>query len=222
MGWKIFNDNCISTISEISNKFRLTAFSFSQGFPQVKPFFRSKRGTMMLMLLVALGVAGMIAGRVLPRQEVIAQKAAEDSLRVNLAEIRQAFDLKTLVDGTFNPDLSTPEKIRQTLEGLKNDKLLRSDELDDPTMFSSSWNTGTMTYWLGVPNFLFNTSLESSLPPAPSEVVSSWSCATTDTSAATDTTFWPSSNSSEFDDYKGQNKMGKKLTIFGSSLKITK
>lgn len=183
---------------------------------------KARKGTVMLVLLAALLVGGIMASKLLPKQEVQAQRRSEQELRTTIAEIRQAFDLKEFVAGSFIPDLSTPAKINAVLKQLETENFLRNASMTDSTMFAGQWINNT--FWVGTSNIPFNTSFEGSAPLdiTKNEFLASWSLGTPDTIAASDTTFWPSRDSDKFDDYSGQNKFGKIMQINGASMKLTR
>ncbi len=183
---------------------------------------RGHRGSAMLVMLVAITVAGIIGSQLAERTEIRDTRNREELLRHTLARIRSAFDMKFRLDATYDPDLSTPAAIQQALQDLVRDRLLGREELRDPLIPASLWGMNTENYWKSVGNVSVNSSFESDVAPdlTKSEVVASWSTGDITTSAASDSLFTPSRFSGAFDDYLNQNKLGRPMTASGTSLRI--
>lgn len=176
----------------------------------------------MLVMLVAVMVAGIIGSQLATRTEVRTTRDREEQLRHTLARIRNAFDLKFRLDAAYDPDLSTPALIQQSLQQLVQDRLLGREELRDPLVTPSLWGMHAEHYWKSVGNVSVNSSFESDAAPdlTKSEVVASWSAGDINTTAAPDADFTPSRFSGEFDDYLQQNKLGRPMTASGTSLRV--
>jgi|GEM_PF-2927233 len=178
-------------------------------------------GTVMLTLLIVMMVGGLIAARLIPSYEVQQQRQSDLQLKFSLAQIRQAFDLKRQASPSYNPSLDTPAAILQVLRDLTRENYLRSESLQDMTVPQYSWGVSVnQSYWKGTGNIASNTSFEDD--DTSTGFLASWTVGTSDTRAASDTTFFPSKDTAVFDDYNGQNKLGKILSNTGNSIMISK
>ena len=181
----------------------------------------------MLVLFSVIITGGIIAGRILPNYGTQQKRTMENHLRATLAEIRQAFDLKQITlfpkGEDYNPDLSSPDAIDIVLKNLESENFLRSALMTDPTVSPDNWGPGNI-YWKGSSNILYNSSFESNKPPDSSkgEFVASWSFGTSDSvgQLSIDNDFYPTMDTNQIDDYRGQNKLGLPLTASGTALKI--
>lgn len=183
--------------------------------------FANRRGALMLMLLVAIIIGGIIALRLLPQEEVIAQRDREEILHGNLSQIREAFDLKRQADPTWNPfpdlDNTTMASVTDVLEQLANENFLREKDVKDPTVPHYLWGTTSNYFWRVSENIASNTSFELEDPADPT-AIASWT-ASPESVVATDTEYL---SDSSVDDYPHQNKLGSILQSSGASLKITR
>jgi len=179
---------------------------------------------LMMAMLVAIVGVGLLSASLVPTEVTKSKRGQEEQLKSALAQIRFAFDLKRLHDPNYNPPLKTAAQVASVLKTLADGKFLRNASMTDPTVVSHLWSGSSEFYWQGNSNYSYNTSFESAVPPDTSkmEVVASWSTDPSVTEAASDTKFFPSQGETAFDDYSGQNKLGKRLLLSGTSLRLTR
>ena len=179
-----------------------------------KKQLNSRRGTLLLALLVIVAVGGIIAIRLIPDETTIVKREKEVGLQMNLSHIREAIDMKRMADPTYVFKFDNRANIQAELQKLVDEKYLRSKSIKDPTVFSHLWDSNDNYYWRGSANIASNTSFEDAVDGK----IASWT-ETKDTTVATD----PSYLYDEYlDDYPNQNKLGSIYSAYGSSLKITK
>lgn len=187
---------------------------------QLKADFK-RSGTIMLMLLLLVVVAGISALKIIPDQGLLTKRTQEAELNTNLSHLRFAFDIKQITYPEWDPtdggtiDLNDKEKIQQLIDSLHADGFLRSAKISDPTIMRHNW--GNNNFWKYRQNLINNSSFENETADLPDN----WTCTTnTETNLILDTEnfLW----ADELDDYPNQNKFGKLMSIEGKSLKITK
>ncbi|MDD3145961.1 MAG: hypothetical protein PHD82_01555 [Candidatus Riflebacteria bacterium] len=173
---------------------------------------------MLLLLLVMLVAGGIAALKLMPEQELITIRSKENSLNLELSQIREAFDLMQIASPSWQPwaddfDPAHPDaaaSIALTLKTLHENGFLRDPNIYDPGIMKQLWGTSTnKIFWKASGNVASNSSFQIDML--------SWNWNQTDTDAATDTIFPESSN---IDDYPYQNKLGNLLDSTGASLKI--
>jgi type II secretory pathway pseudopilin PulG len=179
------------------------------------------RGTVMLMLLVAVLIGGILALRLVPTYEVQQRRESDTQLRLTLGQIRQAFDMKLMVDPTYNPVLDTPADVANALKTLANENFLLADSGDfvvdegtlrDLTIPKHLWKKGDQ-FWTRANNVASNTSFEEL---DTSGEVASWT-AEPNTIFSIDEAYL---DLPDLDDYPGQNKLGVTFGSQGKALKI--
>ncbi|EKD82954.1 MAG: hypothetical protein ACD_39C00982G0001 [uncultured bacterium] len=197
----------------------------------------SRRGAMMLMLLVVIIIGSIIAMQILPGEEMIVRRSVENSLDVELSQIREAFDLAYLAgematdtalasDPILMPPVGASDNdkkaaITASIASLTARGYLRSDTVKDPTVPAYLWGTDYSNFWQIRDNIASNPSFEIS----ESGAVVSWKdhegkdIDGSDAHSASDTTFL---QHMQVDDYPYQNKLGNLLASGGSALKLTK
>lgn len=171
----------------------------------------------MLLLLVVVLFAGIFAARMIPSYAVQRTRRDAGALREVLTRIRQAFDSQYHVQPSWDPG-AVPSS---ALDELFQRGLLPDGKPIDPTIPPELWNTGSWT-WIITENMATHSSFESSDHDSSTGFVASWSAGTPDTFAATDSLFFPSQDSSAFDDYPGQNRLGERLATAGASVLIVR
>lgn len=169
----------------------------------------------MILLLLALSVGGLIAAKIIPILAVQQERESESLLRANLSQMRQAFDLMARTKPGWDPGLSAPNAIASLVQA----GMYREPQPWDPTFPRYLWNQGSNT-WILAGNIATRASFEATDNDPSSNFVASWSRGTPETVAATDSTFFPSRDSSQYDDYPGQNRLGEVLGTIGASLRI--
>jgi len=177
----------------------------------------------MLALLVSLVVFGLIAMRLLPNLAVQVQRQDESSLKQTIARIREAVDMVHVASSTFDPGGTFDQMTvaSSAIASLIRFGLLPSHPTDG-TIPGYAWGTGSNT-WVVIENWASNTSFQivASDPNDPTkQLPASWSNGTPDTVATVTRTFFPSQQTTAFDDYPGQNKLGNILETGGASLEI--
>lgn len=175
---------------------------------------RKNHGSLFLVVLFTIVAGGMVAIQLLPDQSTQDKRDKAFQLRMAIGQIRQALDMKYMVDTSYNPDFSTSIKIKSELKKLSDENYLRIATLADVTIQKHLWNTQDDYYWLGVSNYSLNTSFESLQADG---LALSW-VLIKDTKAEPDSIYL---DSSEIDTYPAQNKLGKGFGTTGKSLKIT-
>jgi hypothetical protein len=122
--------------------------------------------------------------------------------------------------------LVPPASVAVLLRELENYKLLRTAQPFDATFLTNRWSpNATETFWMITSNVALNPSFEVKTTTQPldatkNEVFPSWSVGSEASAIETDTTFYPTKDSSLIDDYPGQNKLGDPYQTTGSSLKL--
>jgi len=195
----------------------------------------------MILLLIGLAVGALIAANIIPHQATIARRADETQLRDCLAQIRLASDLERRL-GASSPcapafaalaaNPGNASYVEGYLQSLAAGGFLRDPKIRDPLVFGLAWGTQSgQVYWQARLNVLqgaasptgsfeagvvFDSAIGTLTPVG-------WKNALDpNVAVATLSTETPSLNSSELDDYPGQNKMGTPLEDSGTSLRIQK
>ncbi len=172
------------------------------------------------MLMVMLAAGGIAALKLMPGEQLITTRSKENSLNLELSQIREAFDLMQIASPTWQPweddfDPAHPDaaaSVALTLQTLHENGFLRDQNIYDPGIMSQLWGTSTnQIFWKGSGNIASNSSFQINMI--------NWDWNQIDTVAATDTIF---PESSDCDDYPYQNKLGNLLDNTGTSLKITR
>lgn len=169
----------------------------------------------MILLMLALIFAGLIAARLLPSMAIQKERGDETTLRSNLSQLRQAFDTMARINPSWDPGTGASNAIASLVQA----GLFQNLNPSDPTFPPHIWNTGSNT-WVLAGNLATRTSFEAVDNDSTANFVASWSRGTPETIAATDSAFFPSRDSSQFDDYPGQNRLGEVLGTMGASLRI--
>jgi len=173
-----------------------------------------RRGSLFLAMLVAIAAGGMIAYQILPDNSIKNMRENDLRLKINLGQIRQAFDMKYLTDKGYSPDLSSPANIKTELKKLADSNFLRDKNIKDPTIPNYLWDSQPWYFWIGTENFSTNSSFE--LLNSDS-TIASW-VLIPNTKAKSSSLYL---SHSEIDDYPSQNKLGQTSSVLGKSLKIT-
>lgn len=173
-----------------------------------------RRGTVMMMLLVAIMIGGFVAIRLIPDVEIQERRQKDVQLKLALAQIRQAVSLRVFSDPTYNPDFSTSESIASELADLEARNFLPSVKiLRDRHVPAHRWGIGPNdVYWQAVQNIATNTSFEQT---ASAGLIPAW--AGESTSNMTWDSFYPSGASDQF---PGENMLGLKFGSKGFSMRI--
>lgn len=182
------------------------------------------RGSAMLALLVSLVVFGLISMRLLPSLAIQVQRQDEESLRHTIARMREAIDTVHVASSTFDPNsvFDSYSVATSAIASLIQFGLLPG-HLSDMTIPGYQWGFGSNT-WNVIENWASNTSFQivaSDPNDSTKQLPASWSQGTPDTVATVTQKFFPSQQTTEFDDYPGQNKLGNILDSGGASLEIT-
>jgi type II secretory pathway pseudopilin PulG len=177
----------------------------------------SRRGAMMLMLLVVLIIGSIVALQLLPNEELVTRRSRESSLNTEISQIREAFDLMKVASPTWEPWPEGVEpaaaSIALVLQELVDIGYLRSSALVDPTVMSHNWGPGK-TFWRATTNLASNSSFQISI-----DGLTAWDWNANETTAATDTIYL---YDMKVDDYPFQNKLGELMGKSGAALKITR
>jgi len=177
--------------------------------------YMHRRGTVMMMLLVAIMIGGFVAMRLVPDVEIQERRQKDVQLKLALSQIRQAFALRSFCDRSYNPDLSSPNAIAAALADLEAKNYLPSCKiLRDRHVPAHRWGTGPSDlYWQSVENYASNTSFEMI---DDGSVIHAWG------SEASTTMSWDSFYPSlgDGDDFPGENKLGLTFGSKGHSLRI--
>jgi hypothetical protein len=176
----------------------------------------------MLSLMVLVFLVGLGTTKLTPTHSRQEGTLRDHTLRTALAEIRQALEIKRFLNPLFIPDFSTPQKVFDELTALKLDRLLLSEALIDPTVPQKDWGKDKTYFWVPVINLIRNPSFESTLPPDPAknECKPFWASSTFDTLVATDSVYYPSRNTSRFDEFPSQNKFGVFFAPRGHAIRV--
>lgn len=178
---------------------------------------KSRKGAMMIMLLVVLIIGSIVALQLLPGEELITLRTKETSLNTEISQIREAFDLKKIASPLWEPWTTDPPSridIANALKVLADEGYLRNKDLADPTVLAHLWNQNDETFWKASNNLATNSSFQISL-----DGITAWDWNVVDTTAATDGIYL---YDLRVDDYPYQNKLGNLLGKEGSALKITR
>ena len=179
-----------------------------------KKQLNSRRGTLLLALLVIVAVGGIIAIRLIPDETTIVKREKEVGLQMNLSHIREAIDMKRMADPTYVFKLIIEPIFRLSYKNW----LMKNIYVANPLkiqQFSVIYGI-QMIITIGVGQLILL--LIPALKMLWMGKIASWT-ETKDTTVATD----PSYLYDEYlDDYPNQNKLGSIYSAYGSSLKITK
>lgn len=175
---------------------------------------RQRNGSLYLVVLFAIFAGGVGALQLLPDHSIQDKRGKALQLRMTIGQLRQAFDMKYLVDPNYDPDLSTSIQIKAELKKLADENYLREESLSDLTIQKHLWNTQDCYFWYGISNFSQNSSFENLQADGSA---SSWTLIK-DTQAQSDNIYL---DTPQIDTYTAQNKLGKDFSTVGKSLKIT-
>ncbi len=187
-----------------------------------------RKGTVILGLLVVILLGGVLATRLVPSYEIQERRQSDLELRFALAQIRQAVDMKEMLDPDWpnntGLNLGIASQVKDLLNGLIADNLLGAIPRDT-TIITYQWSQNLMAspsqaqYWVMAGNIASNSDFEDFRSDTISGIgLASWSLGTTDTLLATVPVSFPDA----LDDYKGQNKFGRRFSPVNYAIQITK
>lgn len=191
----------------------------------------------MLGLLVALIVASIVALRMIPEYSTIEERTTEQEFIETIGHIRAAIDLERVL-GDASPckveydalvaDPDNPVKIEAYLKALERDNFLNISEFKNPAIPYYRWGTALgQDYWqvklnlvssdtaYGLGSFEAGTETNEGFSSP-----TGWVNSLAYNDNATFSTDTPSLETEEFDDYPGQNRLGKLSSYRGYSLKL--
>jgi type II secretory pathway pseudopilin PulG len=196
----------------------------------------------MLALLVGLVVIGIVSAKITPNYTTVQARRIESSLKTEIGDIRSAMDLERVMLGNtplaaeFQGVASHPTdigRIEAYLNGLARHQLLRKYPIENSIVFDPRWGTdpGRLYYWEPRLNVLQPTPASQGItsfeagwatePRYSSFSPVGWANLLDNTNVvATLSEDTPSAESSVYDDYPGQNKMGQLFRGKGHSLRL--
>ncbi len=202
--------------------------------------YSCRRGNLFLLMLVGLTIIAAGAGQMIPNYVTVKQREAEKELKLSIGQMRAGFDLERRVAGVNSPCSATYEALAKDpynrarliahLECLAAHRFLPAMSLKNPVVSGFQWGTETgKLFWEvqvnllaatqaeGLPSFEAGIGTGTNNSPAPLGWNDNLTGSNASWSLSTDT---PSSLSSQWDDYQGQNKMGWLGSNRGYSLRI--
>ncbi len=186
----------------------------------------------MLVTLVVITLALVSAQSFLADTQTVEQTTVEKSLKGTLGDIRQSLDMAFAVHGaqpgSWPVWLATDVPVASILQGLEARGFLSRATPADPTVPGHRWGQGTGDYWMLTANLVHNQSFENAsdaafitgaVSPDPTRV-GAWM----PHSGASVTLVgeYPSRDTTDHDDYSGQNKYGSLLGTDGRALRIAR
>lgn len=196
----------------------------------LKNYMASKRGAMLMLLMVFLIIGGIVAMQMLPEEQTITLREDESALDAELSLIREAFDLAnqagdltatqpTTITATMTWPLNAVN-LQSTIASLANYQYLHNKEIQDPTVKPYMWGVEVGSddykcYWQIHENLL---ATDSSFEKTNSGLLDdAWRHNTESTSATTTTKTIADPSQ---DHYPYQNRFGRLFESEGSLMKV--
>lgn len=179
----------------------------------------SRRGALLLMLLVVLVCVGLCAMETIPEQAIITQRDKEQTLSQTLSAIRSGMALERTASDSplFYGNFENQAELIAYLNDLV-DKGYMAQIPRDPFCPPQQWGTGPgKKFWKPTRNFLASSSFETT-----GFAGTPWQVNETNVIVNLNNKEWPGHDLAAFDSFPYQNSLGTSMTGFsGMSLAIT-
>lgn len=191
----------------------------------------------MLGLLILLIIGSIIALRTLPEYKTIEERALEQDFIEKIGHIRAAIDIdRSLGDKSpckpeyddLMADPGNPVKIEAYLKALSRENFLNLSRFKDPAIPDYRWGTGPNQLFWQVQLNLVSSDTAYGLGSFEAGAENNegfnsptgWVNSLAYNDNATFSPDTPSFESDSFDDYPGQNRLGRLLSLKGYSLRL--
>lgn len=183
----------------------------------LRRFSSDRKGSLLLLMLLAVTVSGFIAARLIPSATAQRQRQDEEALRDQLALLRQAVASERVASSSsrYHADWSSRTVFLGYLDDLVRGSLL-SRLPRDPSIPDSRWGTDpARAFWLPTLNFVSSASFEATVLTA-----TPWATGSINLVATFSRAHWAGRGDAELDSFPGENVFGSILGTDGGSLLI--